>query len=107
MAQQLLGMVATVDRERDHLRLTSEAYAKLVGENVDLLGKEHDAAKVTLKATARAIMRMGAAKSLAAASKSKDASSKDKDAEMSHQLTRESTSTAGASDASAQELGSA
>ena len=38
MAKQLLGMVATVDREREQLRQVGEAYAKLAGENVDLLG---------------------------------------------------------------------
>ena len=108
MAKQLLGMVATVDREREHLRLTSEAYAKLVGENVDLLGKEHEAAKVSLKATAKAIMRMGAAKAAAAAaSKNEEESSKDEDEELSQQLTRESTAQLGAADTSAEDLSSA
>ena len=57
MAKELLGMVATVDNEREHLRQVGEAYAKLAGENVDLLGKDTaGGSKVSFKAIGRTIM---------------------------------------------------
>ena len=63
MARELLGMVATVDNEREHLRQVGEAYAKLAGENVDLLGKDTaGGSKVSFKAVGRTIMGLNAAK---------------------------------------------
>jgi len=54
MARQLLGMIATVDSERAHLRQVGEIYAKLAGENVELLdsGKITQVSPATLGAVA-------------------------------------------------------
>jgi hypothetical protein len=86
MAKQLLGMVATVDREREHLRQTAEAYAKLAGENVDLLGKDGESGtRLTLRTTAKMVMKLGAASKLTAGT------SKAEDDEIEKQLSRQIT----------------
>ena len=57
MAKQLLGMVATVDNERAHLRQVGEAFVKLAGGNVGLLGEDTKGNKVSFKAVARLYMK--------------------------------------------------